>query len=184
LAAQVRYVNSADEHFEGQEIPESFTFQECSEQVWTDLQNPDPRADQSIVDKIKLLSQDYAQTEPMALIRYRALDTKSFPYRDSYGRLGNSTGFVAVLPLETARSFFEAAKQDPQLVHSLVDVAAERAMNPQLVNRLNSKNLYESEWQITRPPIEDWRQANDGKIPMAFREGLLQDPAQARVVEY
>lgn len=174
--------------FNDTNIPEVFAMQELSEQIWNDLKRPEPTDDRNTVNDIRSMSRTFAQKGPMALIRYAASSTPNFRYADSHDRAGNSARFAMVIPLETALSLFAAVQNNPNVAHDLLDLAASKAMDPRLRHNggppFRQQNPYETEWPQMKPPIEEWRQANGGKVPMAFQNSLLQEPSQATVVEY
>jgi hypothetical protein len=171
-----------------QDVPETVTFQELSENALNRAKGTPQTFDNRIeINAIMRLSRRYAQTGPMALVRYAASDTKQYPYRDAHGRRGNRARISIVLPMPEAQELFEASQTDPNILHRLLDQSAEKALNPDLhggIGRYKAANLYQTEWQQSKPPLEEWRQSHQGSLTMAFRASMLDDFAQASIVEY
>ena len=195
-AALLRTVSSldkTDQLLAQQDVPESIIVKECSEAVFHDLNNRISRMDKDNfvqAKKIISLSHAYAQEQPMALLRYSANHTDKLPFTDAHGRRGNSAKFAMMLPLNDAKDLLASVTADPSLMQTIIDVAAEIALNPSLPYKDtrqpgSNPNVYASEWQQAKPPIDAWRHANKGgSLKIAILNGLLDQDSIETIVEY
>lgn len=108
------------------------------------------------------------------LIQYELVPEAWGDYRDEWGRPAADL-FKCTMSLDPvlANKFFRAAKQDPTIIHQIID----RFVVEQVLEN-------KEEWIKARPPFEKWRETEGGKTKIAFFDHRnAHDLSEAEIIE-